>query len=58
MGHGEASLLAECEILQTKGQSSLRMKAPFYAKLEQIQKKKKKKKKANHINSDLTMNIM
>lgn len=55
---GEASLLAECEILQTKGQNSLRMKAPFYAKLEQIQKKKKKKKKANHINSDLTMNIM
>lgn len=41
---GEASFLAECEILQTKGQRSLRIKATFYAKLEQIQKKKKEKK--------------
>lgn len=41
---GEASFLAECEILQTKGQRSLRIKATFYAKLEQIQEKKKEKK--------------
>lgn len=53
---GEASFHAECEILQTKGQRSLRIKAPFYAELEQIQKKKRKK--ANHINSDLEMNMM
>lgn len=54
---GEASFPAECEILQAKGQRSLRIKAPFYAELEQIQKKKERKK-ANHINSGLEMNMM